>query len=191
VLTAAVLFVAAGTLTGCMATPGPDASNTPAPAAATTPAPTEKPPLFASNDEALAAATAAFTNYLAAGDSAGAIGSDSWNAYMALTVGTAQEGDIAARKVLVEDARSLTGTTAFDSMAIQSSSAQPDLTWEIRTYLCLDVSGGHMIDANGNNVSTPYRQTRLPLVVVFVSPSDQSTQLLISESRVWSGTNFC
>ena len=54
--------------------------------------PTETPPVFASNDEALAAAEAVYTKYLALGDSAGARDPDSWKEYMALTTGTELQG---------------------------------------------------------------------------------------------------
>jgi hypothetical protein len=186
---AAALFFFVGTLSGCVAAPAP--SNTAEPVAVATPAPPEAPPVFASNDEALAAATAAYANYLAAGDTAGAIGSDSWNSYLALTTGSEQAGVVATRENLVSKGRALTGTTSSDSMSIQSSSALPDTTWEIRTYVCLDVSDSKMVDTTGQSVSTPNRQVRWPMVVLFVTPQNYSKQLLVSESRVWSGSNFC
>lgn len=92
VFSALIVLLAVGPLSGCMATAAP---SIPAPTAvAVPPAPTEDPPVFASNDEALAAATTAFANYLAAGDSAGAVGSESWNSYMALTVGAAHDAPV-------------------------------------------------------------------------------------------------
>ncbi|TFB71214.1 hypothetical protein E3O06_12645 [Cryobacterium glaciale] len=191
VLTAVLISLAVGALSGCSAAPVPAPSDTAAPVAEATAAPTETPPVFASNEEALAAAEAAYANYLAAGDIAGATGSDSWKSYLSLTTGSEQAGVVGAREDLVNRGRSLQGTTTFDSMSIQSSGAAPDSTWEIRTYVCLDVTDSSMVDATGQSVSTPDRQVRWPMVVVFVTPEGNAQQLLISESRVWSGSNFC
>jgi hypothetical protein len=186
---AAALFFFVGTLSGCVAAPAP--SNTAEPVAVATPVPTEAPPVFASNDEALAAATAAYANYLAAGDGAGAVGSDSWNSYLSLTTNSERTGVVKAREKMKENGWSFTGTTTFDSMVIQSSNAMPDGSWEIRAYLCLDLSGSGMVNTSGASQINPDRQLRSPMVVVFVAPKEKSHQLLISESPIWSGSNFC
>ncbi|TFD73825.1 hypothetical protein [Cryobacterium gelidum] len=172
-----------------MAAPAP--SNTAEPVAVATAAPTEAPPVFASNDEALAAAKSAYANYLTAGDAAGAIGSDSWNNYLSLTTSSETVGVVKAREKMKENGWSFTGTTTFDSMVIQSSNALPDGSWEIRAYLCLDLSGSGMVDTSGASQTKPDRQLRSPMVVVFVAPKEKSHQLLISESPIWSGSNFC
>lgn len=191
VLASVLLSLTVGALSGCSAAPAPAPSGTSVPVAEATAAPTETPPVFASNEEALAAAKAAYANYLAAGDTAGEIGSDSWNNYLSLTTGSEQAGAVGAREDLANRGRSLQGTTTFDSMSIQSSGAAPDSTWEVRTYVCLDVTDSSMVDATGQSVSTPDRQVRWPMVVVFVTTEGNAQLLLISESRVWSGSDFC
>lgn len=191
VLTAAVLCVAVGTLSGCKAAPDPDTSDMQAPAVEDTPTPTETPPLFASNDEALAAAKAAYTKYLSAGDAAGATGSDSWNQYMALMTGTEHKDAVEARQLMDDRGWSFTGITLFDSMSVQSSQELTDSTWEVRTYLCLDLSATGTVNLAGESVVKPDRPLRVPMVVVFIAPDENSQQLLISESPVWSGSNFC
>jgi hypothetical protein len=183
-----VLLLAAGTLTGCADASTPTQTTRPA---ASTPEASQHPPIFASNDDALAAAQAAYTKYLTAGDTAGAIGTESWNTYLSLTTGSELEGVIAARDDLVKRDLSLTGSTSFDSMSIQSSGANANARWEIRTYVCLDLSGSTMVNAAEQTVSTPNRQVRWPMTVVFVTAEDNTQQLLVSESRVWSGSNFC
>ncbi|TFD59209.1 hypothetical protein [Cryobacterium sp. Hh38] len=188
VLTAAVLFLA-GTLSGCLAAPVPP--NTTSPVAEATAAPADAPPIFASNDEALAAAEAAYTAYLSAGDTAGEIGSDSWNDYLALTTGRERDGEIETKKELDDNGWRFTGTTSFDSMTVQSFGALSNATWEIKTYVCLDVSQSQKVDTTGQAVSDPNQPTRWPLVVVFYTPDEMSNQLLIAESTVWSGSNFC
>ena len=188
VVPSAVLLVSIGLLSGCMATPAPP--NTASPVAKATAAPAEAPPIFASNDEALAAAEAAYTAYLSAGDTAGEIGSDSWNEYLAMTTGTERDGEVSSQTRLEERGRSITGSTTFDSMTVQTSSALDDGTWEVRTYVCFDITNSSMIEADGQQVADTGPQ-RWPMVVRFVTPQKDSQQLLISESTVWSGSNFC
>ncbi len=187
VLTAAVLFLAS-TLNGCMAAPVPPNSGPPIVEATATPS--ASLPAFASNDEALAAAKAAYTTYLAAGDTARATDSESWKAYLSLTTGTEHDGAEQAGKLMEEKGWSFTGVTLFDSMTIQSSQTLADSTWEIRTYLCLDLSASDTVNEAGESV-VKHDDSRSPMVVVFVTPDSNSRQLLISESPIWSGSNFC
>lgn len=191
VRSAAALFLAVGALSGCSAVPAPAPTDSAAPVPAATSAPTETPPIFASNEEALAAAKAAYSNYLAAGDTAGEIGSDSWKNYLSLTTGSEFAGVIKAREKMQENGWSFTGTTTFDSMAVQSSRALRDGSWEIRAYLCLDLSESDMVDDSGTSQINPDRQLRSPMIAVFVTPDENSHQLLISESPIWTGSNFC
>ncbi len=181
-----VLLVSISLLSGCMATPTPH--NTSVPSAA---APTMIPPVFASNEEALAAAMATYSAYLSAGDVAGKIGSDSWNKYLAFTNGPEHDAVMSSRTALEAEGRSLTGSTTFDSIKIQMSSALPDATWEIRTYLCLDITHSRLLDSSGQPIDDSEGPLRWPMVVRFVTPQKDSQQLLISESTIWSGSNFC
>ncbi|TFB76039.1 hypothetical protein E3O21_11300 [Cryobacterium flavum] len=186
-----MVFLAAGTLSGCSAAPTPSPHGSSEPAAEATAAPTETPPVFASNEEALAAAAAAYGAYLTAGDTAGAEGSDSWIKYLALTTGLERDDEVKTKKELEQNGWRFSGTTSFDSMTVQSFNPRPDGRWEVRAYVCLDLSQSQKVDASGIVVSDPNRLARWPLVVTFKTPDEISQQLLISESTVWSGSNFC
>ena len=180
-----LLSLTVGLLSGCVA-------STAAPPVVTQPTtPALAPPVFASNDEALAAAKAAYTKYLSLGDSVGPTGSASWKEYLSLTTGTEHEGAVEARKLMDERGWSFTGVTLFDTMTVQSSQELPDSTWEIRTYLCLDLSATGTVNDAGESVVKSDRPQREPMVVVFVTPDKNTQQLLISESPIWSGSNFC
>ncbi|WP_129590522.1 hypothetical protein [Cryobacterium aureum] len=190
-LTTVALFLAAGTLSGCAATQAPAPIESTAPTAEATTAPTETPPVFASNDEALAAAEAAYSNYLAAGDAAGAIDSDSWKEFLALSTGPEHDATVQSRELMQQKGWSFAGRTQFDSMVVQSSKPLPNSTWEIRTYLCLDLSATDTVNETGDSVVSHDGTQRSPMLVVFVTPNENSHQLLISESPLWSGSDFC
>ena len=187
VVPSTVLLVSIGLLSGCMAAPAPP--NTAAPVAEATG--TETPPVFASNDDALAAAKAVYTRYLALSDSVESTRSNSWKEYLAMTTGVERTGLVEGRKLMEEKGWSFTGVAAFDSMTVQSSQALADSTWEIRTYLCLDLSASDTVDQAGVSVLESERPVRSPMVVVFITLDTNSQQLLISESPIWSGSNFC
>lgn len=160
---------------------------TPAPSSAT-PTPT---PVFASDEEALAAATEAYANYLSTYDASWADGDGSMQDFLKLSVGEANENDRSSYSEWKANDWHPVGKTTFDSIEIQSSTQTESGFWEIRTYLCLDASDGDVVDVNGISVARPDRPLRVPLEVAFLSTSAASVELKISESRVWSGKNFC
>ena len=100
------------------------------------------------------------------------------------------DGAEQAGKLMDEKGWSFTGVTLFDSMSIQSSRALANSTWEIRTSLCLDLSASDTVNEAGESV-VEHDDPRSPMIVVFVTPDKSSRQLLISESPIWSGSNFC
>lgn len=176
---AAALLVLAS---GCAAEPAPAPSSS-APTATT-------PPVFASDEEALAAATEAYANYQATYDAFWA-GRKSKAEFLELTTGAALENEEASLEQFESQGWKPVGTSSVDSVSIQSISQTDSGVWQIRTYLCVDISKGDVLDAQGVSVAKPDRPLRLPLEVAFVTPSSTSTELRISESRVWSGKNYC
>lgn len=167
-------------LTGCASTPKP-APTSSSPTAA---------PIFASDEEALAAATEAYANYLRVYDSGWANGPSHMATYLALSTGEAHENEVASLAKWEADGWYATGTTTFDSMRLQSVELEKGVQ-KVRTYLCLDISQGDVLDSNGNSVARPDRPLRLPLEVDFDAKSPEPTDLRISRSDVWSGKNFC
>jgi hypothetical protein len=166
---------------GCSAEP------TPVPTSAT---PTAAP-VFASDEDALAAATQAYTNYLSTYDKSWADGDGSVEDFLALSVGDAHETDRQSFEEWQAKKWHPTGATKFDSMTLQALTRTESGSWQIQTYVCLDATGGDVVDVNGVSVARPDRPLRLPLEVWFVTTSPTASDLMISESRVWSGKNFC
>jgi len=168
--------------------------------AACAPAPTPAPshtavatdaPVFASDEEALAAAKKAYAGYLAASDASGSLGSESREVFLALSIGEAQADDRSAETLFDERGWHRTGTTTFDSMSVQSAAPNEAGEWEVHTYLCLDVSESDVVDVTGASMSKADRPLRLPLEVAFLTGARIKSNLLVSESRVWPGSNFC
>lgn len=153
------------------------------------PSPTA-PPIFASDEEALAAAEAAYGAYVVVSDSvlqeAGA------DPERALTFVTAEFREEAAAgfTLFAENQWRSEGATTFDSVELQQYSESNEVA-EITLYLCLDVTDTRIIDSAGLDVTPTTRDPRLPLVVEMESASEYSTDLLQAGSEVWSGNDFC
>lgn len=169
-------------LTGCTPEPAPRASETSVPTDA---------PVFASDEEALAAATEAYATYLAAGDAAEEAGTPSREHFLSLSSGEAHESDLSVAASFDEKGWKQVGSTSFDSMTIQSAEINEDEKLEIRVYVCLDVTNSDIVDSSGVSVSQSDRPLRMPLAVAFVGTDQSNDHFQMTESRVWSGSNFC
>lgn len=181
--TAAMLSVAliATALSGCASSPTPP---TPAPS----PSPTASP-LFASEEEALAAATEAYAAYLAAVETVGANGGEGDDLLAEVAGGRLLEEELGSAANYRRERLRSTGTTTFDSVSLQrlgSSGAEPALT----VLLCLDVTNSDVLDQEGKSQVVGSRIERFPLQVAFAE-FDDSPRVLPVESETWSGDNFC
>lgn len=180
VAAAAVAFGLVAALAGCDAGPvDPTSSPPPSPA----------PPIFASDEEALAAAEAAYAAYLSEVDKV-------------TQSGGVDEGELAqfvAPDYLAELVQSLaklresgnrtTGSSSYDGMRMLD---QPGTTEAlVRVYVCLDTSKVRVLGADGEDVTPEKKPTRLPIVASFTSREPGSSVLVPSGSEVWPGDDFC
>jgi len=182
-LLAAALIVASA-LTGCAPV------TVPAPATTASATATDAP-VFASDAEALAAATKAYAAYLAASDASWAGESTTRDDFLALSTGQAHEADVSAAQLFDDRGWRKIGRTLFDSIRLQTSAVNNKGDWEVRAYLCLDVSDSDVVDDRGISVAKANRPLRLPLEVEFVTNPSVKNSLLIQKSNVWSGSDFC
>ena len=173
------LLLAAGAVAILVAISGCDAADprvTPAPTPSAT-------PVFASDEEALAAAEAAYAAYLAVSDAIVQEGGAKPERIAPHVTEEQLPATLDGFKAFVDGGLRSTGASAFDGMTI----AQFDET-TIDAYVCLDITNVRIIDATGTDVTRADRDNRLPLELGFeVSP----TGLLIARSDAWSGNDFC
>jgi hypothetical protein len=181
----AALILAAGlafTLGGCVKDDGP---IVPKPLPSST-------PIFASDEEALAAAEEAFGKYLALIDQIsadGGAGPDRLSAAATPEV-VAHEKD-GFEETHTAGERGI-GRRTFDSMTLQSADINSGVTEAaIAVYVCEDFSATDILDAAGNSVVSPTRQLRYPLEVFFDLTADSDVPLLVSNVDDWTGEDFC
>nr|WP_157497862.1 hypothetical protein [Leifsonia sp. Leaf325] len=166
-------------LAGCAASPKP------LPSASSTPTAS---PVFASDEEALAAAEEAYAAYQKVSDAVGHDGGAEPERYEAVATGDALENALKSARQYRDADATLTGSTSFSTQELQSAEYAKSEALEIVLYVCDDVSLADIVDATGTSIVKPDRQTVLPFVLTVVGSADQ---LQVSEKVLWDGKNFC
>ena len=176
-VTAVLVLVAvlSGSMVAGCAGPGPRPPLVPSPSAT---------PLFASDEEALAAAEAAYGEYLEVLDESLRTFDVSKLSHVASQ--DALQGAIDAVLEFQEKGTRLVGHSLIDT----SSLAAPSSMNEVSIYSCLDLSGTDVVNEAGDSTLPSSRTDRYPMEVRLVrEPS--SLRLLVYLEDVWTGGNFC
>ena len=153
------------------------------PAPASTEAVTEKP-LFATDEEALAAAQAAYANYLEVSDQIARDGGANPERLKGLVSSDLYLNEVQGFEELANSGFVAKGTSTFDELHVQEISHK-----YMTAYLCVDHSNINIFDDAGQDVTSSSRIDRYPLVVTFASSS--SGALIVNSSDSWSGQNYC
>lgn len=150
-----------------------------------TPVPTPSvTPVFASDEEALAAADESYRRYIAISDELSAAG---WTQPELLAeYVTPDEFD---RTVVRYAKLSASGNHTSGSAAVDNVTLQRYDAYEIVVYLCVDVSAVRVLDASEKDVTPDDRPDRVPLEVGFVVGEER--HLLLDSSEVWDEGNVC
>jgi hypothetical protein len=167
-------------LAGCTGAPTP------------TPSPTETSaePIFASDEEALAAAKAAYERYRAI---SAEISQDGGEEPERIDVAVTPKYAAALHEefaALKEHGLHMQGTTAIDSLSLAEWYGDAGVA-RVSLYLCRDVSGTRVIGPDGKDVTPADRPDRTPLVADLVSGSGEPTELVVDGVEKWSGDDFC
>ena len=171
-LVSAVLLVAVA-LAGC-STPQP----TPAVTKKTVPS-----PMFASDAEALAAATKAYAAYLKVSDEIFHEGGADPARIKPYVTAMAYVQTRSSFKVLRDRGWHTVGESAFSGMEIERFNSE-----SVSAFLCSDVTNVRVIDDSGADVTPESRAEVLPIEVTF---RIDGGSLRLNTSDSWSGSNFC
>ena len=173
--------VAALLLSGCIP---PGSTVTPEPMPSST-------PVFASEEEALSAAEAAYREYLAVSDAITADAGANPERIQALIAPDQLEEQLAVFEPYSERNLRTEGSTTFDSAELQQYVEGQDGEAAVDFYVCLDVSGVRVFDATGADVTPSQRPSRLPLEIGYVVSAGASPRIVLVRSESWTGDDFC
>lgn len=179
----AALLAAILLLSGCVpgqpvVTPAPEPSST---------------PIFATDEDALAAATAAFAKYLKVSDDILADGGV--EPERVLDVATSEWANVqyaGYEQARASGLRSI-GSTSFDSVRLQQyDHSAADGAELVRIYVCVDVSKLDVVNSDGKSVVTNARPARTPFEVTFDATNALDRQVLkVASEDQWGGEDFC
>lgn len=164
-------------LVGCSPTPPPIALP---------PSPTSSP-LFATEEEALAAAEEVYGAYLRTID---AIGQGGWldtSNLEAVATGELLEEDLRGASSSASQGLVQVGSASFSVKGVQDYSFSSPM--RISIYACVYISGVDIRDEQGASVVAEDRPDVVPLQIVIIEV-DEGT-LKVAESERWSGADFC
>ncbi|MFB6612198.1 hypothetical protein ACFCVO_17880 [Agromyces sp. NPDC056379] len=158
------------------------------------PAPSPSPsadaadPIFASDEEALAAAVEAYEAYIAVAAEIGQDGgSDPERVLSVVSEGYSTEA-IADYEDLASHGYRVLGQNSIDTTSLVELSNYGRKT-EVTIYGCVRVGTTRIIDSNGNDVTPAGRDSEVPLVLVFEGTS--ANELKLTKSDLWTGNDFC
>ncbi|WP_280794917.1 hypothetical protein [Aurantimicrobium minutum] len=157
--------------------------STQQPTEETSTAAAQEQPLFSSDEEALAAAQAAYANYLVVSDQIARDGGANPERLKGLVSTQLFEESADVYKTYKEQSITVEGATSFDSLHIGEISQN-----SASYYVCLDVGKTKLLNADGIDVTPVGRQSRLPIIFEVRVTNSSAT---IESSEVWSGRNYC
>jgi len=148
-------------------------------------------PLFASDADALAAATKAYAAYLKMSDLIAQEGGANPERLAPLVTPKWLKHERGASAALAASKKHQDGKTSFDHAKLQSYSSDTEGRANIGVYVCVDLSDDTLLNADDVDVTPEGVQARFPFVVNFVSKSPSSAALLLKGSEAWDGQNYC
>jgi hypothetical protein len=178
---AATSALATLSLLGCGSTPAP------VPAATGT----TEAPVFASDEEALAAATSAYAAYQAMSDSItgdGGLSPDRIGSYVSDEY---RQQAIAGFEAFSSGRLTSHGASTYDNVALVQYADGRHGEASVDLYVCSDVSAVTLTNAEQLDVTPSTRPTRIPLQVGFVSALSNPRTLVVDREEVWTGEDFC
>lgn len=173
------LLLLAAALTGCTQ---PTRLPPPEPSAA-------GEPLFASDEEALAAATAAYEEYLAVSNAILQDGGRDPERLLDLVSEEVFETELEGFRLFQQNDWRATGATKLQTVTLQQVIDGSDGLAEVVAYVCTDVSSNDVVDAGGVSQVLPDRPSIVAHEVLFVFGDSESG--VIEEKIQWDPISIC
>lgn len=148
-------------------------------------------PVFASDEEALAAAVAAYTGYL---NVAGEIGADSGKGAERMRPFVTDDQyahEIESFGGLEHAGEFQTGFAKVTKETLQQVWEDPTGVANVIAYFCVDLSEVRFLDSNGLDITNSERADLGQVEVLFISSGGEAPELLIAEVTPWLGHGMC
>lgn len=150
------------------------------------------PPVFASEEEALAAAVETYEGFLAQSDQILAEGGAGAERIDRFLMGEVEASERAGYAEMVGLGLRTEGSTKVTNAELQSF--EPNAAEGkgiVRAYACVDVSGLRVFDRTGALVDVSHRPNDTPFELAFDLDTAADPPLVVSEKSVWLGHGVC
>jgi hypothetical protein len=148
-------------------------------------------PVFASDEEALAAAQSRYELFIATIDKVVAEGGAQVERIDQVAVPElAEEEKVGVRDFTSKGFR-MTGRSQVTNAVLQSRSTDGGVTSVITIYACVDVSQIEVVDQTGTSVVQSTRPDQSAFEVTLSVPNGNLSELLVVSNSVWNGGGVC
>jgi predicted small lipoprotein YifL/sulfur relay (sulfurtransferase) complex TusBCD TusD component (DsrE family) len=145
-------------------------------------------PVFASEEEALAAAEEAYGAYLEMSNLISSEGGSDPERIAPFVTAEQLVQETEASAFLSENGLHVTSGITATRMVLQGYQ-ESDGTAEVTVYVCLDAAGARIVDASGNDRTPSDRPETVALEVVM--SGSVGDPLVMASSEQWSDSSFC
>jgi hypothetical protein len=147
-------------------------------------------PVFASEEEALAAAEAAYAAYLEVANAVAKEGGAQPERFADVTTAEWLEKEISSAEALQATGNVQVGDVTFAAFSLQYADVHGE-TAELGAYACLDLTEARFVDSAGTDVTSGDRDPVVPIEVLLVSGPINPSHLVIASNEPWTGQDFC
>lgn len=147
-------------------------------------------PIFASDEEALAAAEEAYAAYSEMNDLVGSEGGSDVERLRPLVGDEIYTESVLFFKKLKDAELIADGRTRFTAFEL-TERLRVEGGEVVTAYFCRDVSEVRIIDAAGVDVTPSGRETQQPMLGTFKPSESESGELVVEGLTAWSGDNLC
>ncbi len=159
-----------------------------APAASPSPSADAAEPIFATDEEALAAAVEAYEAYMAVDAQIGEDGGSDPERILGVVSEEYSLDVIAEYEDLADHGYKVTGTSTIDTTSLVEKAGNESHA-VVTIYACVGVGTTRIIDAGGIDITPVNRDPETPLVLVFAGTN--ADELKLTRSDLWTGSDFC
>ncbi|PWC05211.1 hypothetical protein [Agromyces badenianii] len=156
------------------------------------PSPTSSPdaaePIFASDEEALAAAVEAYEAYISVAAEIGEDGGSHPERVLSVVSDEYSTDAIAEYENLASHGYRVVGRSTIDTTSLVDRTTNGPTT-EVTIYGCVGVGTTRVLDSTGRDITPADRDEKVPLVLVFEGPDKH--RLTLAKSDLWTGSDFC
>jgi hypothetical protein len=148
-------------------------------------------PLFASDEDALAAATKAYAAYLQMSDLIAQESGANPERLAPLVTSKWLQNQVAAFGKFAKSGSHQDGTTSFKVSRLQQVLEGERGQTTVVIYVCTDLSSAQILNSSNIDVTPIGVQKVVPFLETFITSSDHGGSLVLSEDTAWTGKNFC